>query len=209
MNIEVLRYETGEVLEGQLNGRNLAAAIPETAVEESSGAASATAEATDGPTYSGYTTVTDDSGALEMEVPTEWSDVRSAPLVDNGETVGPGVWASADYDAYIDTWGEPGVFFGASRSLVQAYSVDEFLDSKDYSDSCDYDDRYTYEDELYVGKYDLWVNCGEEGSTFVVLAAVPENQEYLTEVNIQMLSEADFEAGDRILNTFQVVGEIE
>ena len=82
------------------------------------------------------------------------------------------------------------------------------LDSWDFSDDCEKDARYNYEDELYTGKYDLWFSCGEEGSTFVNLAAVPENREFMAVVQIQALTDADLEAGDHIFNTFEVVGDI-
>jgi serine protease Do len=209
MNMEVLRYETGEVLEGQLNGRNLEAATvlaPE--VEEQAGSTASAESTTGGATYSGYTTVTDDSEAIQMEVPTEWSAVNGAAWEFEGETVGRAITASADLDAYANTWAEPGAFFGASNSLVQSYSVDQLLDYYDWSEDCEKDDRYDYQDELYTGKYDLWVNCGDEGASFLVLAAVPEDQAFIMLVNIQILGDADLEAADHILNTFQVVGDL-
>jgi serine protease Do len=204
MSIEVLRPQTEEVLQGQLNGRNL-----EPVVSLADNTTTATAEATGNATDSDYTTVTDDSGALEMEVPTEWSEVNGSPWEMDGEIIGRGLSASADLDAYNETWGQPGAFFGASRKLAESYSVEEYLDSMDFSDSCDYDDRYDYPfDGLYKGKYDLWGNCGEERSSFLVLAAVPENQDFLIVVEIVMISDADFEAGDRILDSFEVVGDL-
>jgi serine protease Do len=209
MNIEVLRYQTGEVLEGQLNGRNLEPATAlAPAVQEQAGATASAEATTGGATYSGYTTVTDDSGALQMDVPTEWSAVNGAGWTFDGETVGRAITASADLDAYANTWGEPGAFFGASSSLVQSYSVDDLLDYYNWTGECEKDARYDYQDELYTGKYDLWVNCGEEGSSFLVLAAVPENQEFITLVNILITNDADLEAADQILNTFQVVGDL-
>ncbi len=209
MNLEVLRYQTGETLEGQLNGRNLepAASLPPE-VEEQAGVSGSAEGTTGGDTYSGYTTVTDDSEALQMDVPTEWSAVNGGAWDFEGKTVGKAITASADLDAYTNTWGEPGAFFGASSSLIESYSVDSLLDYYDWSGECEIDGRYDYQDELYKGKYDLWVNCGDEGATYIVLAAVPENQEYITLVNIQVTNDADLDAADQILNTFEVVGDV-
>lgn len=203
MNLEVFRSETGEVLEGQLNGRNLelATSLTPGAEEEATGVS-------EGGTYSGYTAITDDTGDLKMSVPTEWNAVNGTGWEFDRETVGPALSASADLDAYKNkkTWGEPGVFFGASSSLVQSHSVDRMLDDHDYAQACEKDARYDYQDPPYTGKYDLWVNCGEKGSSFLVLAAVPENQEFIAVVQLVIVSDADVEAANQILSTFEVVG---
>jgi serine protease Do len=203
MNLEVFRSETGEVLEGQLNGRNLELATPLTprAEEEAAGVS-------EGGTYFSYTAITDDTGDLKMSVPTEWNAVSGTGWAFKGETVGPALSASADLDAYNTTWGEPGVLFGASSSLVQSYSVDSMLDYyHNYARACEKDARYDYQDPPYTGKYDLWVNCGEARSSFLVLAAIPENQEFIAVVQIVSVSDADVEAVNQILRTFEVVGQ--
>jgi serine protease Do len=199
MNLEVRRSETGEVLEGQLNGRNL-----ELATSLTPGAEEELAGSSEGGTYSGYTAITDDTGDLKMSVPTEWKAVNGTVWAFKGETVGPALSASADLDAYDDTWREPGVFFGASSSLVQSYSVDRMLDDNNYGAVCEKAARYDYHVPPYTGKYDLWVNCGEARSSFLVLAAVPENQEFIAVVQIV---DADVEAANQILSTLEVVDQ--
>jgi serine protease Do len=210
MNLEVLRSETGEVLEGQLNGRNLKLATSQTPEAEEPPPRLLEEEVpgvSEGGTYSGYTAITDDTGDLKMSVPTEWNTVNGAGWAFKRETVGPALSASADLDAYNDTWREPGVFFGASSSLVQSYSVDSMLDYYDYAQACEKSTRYDYQEPPYTGKYDLWVNCGEKRSSFLVLAAVPENQEFIAVVQIVIVSDADWEAANQILSTFEVVGQ--
>ena len=41
-----------------------------------------------------------------------------------------------------------------------------------------------------------------------MVAATPEDQSFVTFVYIQLVSEADLEAAERILQTFNVVGEL-
>ena len=72
LNIQVLRFATQEVLEGQLNGRELEQSFSFAQQVEAAEPSAATA-------YSGYTTVTDDSNAIAMDVPVEWSDVSGIP----------------------------------------------------------------------------------------------------------------------------------
>ncbi|MGH2545223.1 MAG: PDZ domain-containing protein, partial [Ardenticatenaceae bacterium] len=208
MNVEVLRYATEEVLEGQLNGRALepsfsfAQELEEEVVTEES---STTEEAA---TYAEYVTVNDDTGQLAMEIPAEWSDTNgTAWLVDDAE-VGVAISASSDLEAYNSTWTVPGAFFGASRSLIESYTEESLLDDLVFSESCEYGGREPYEDPLYTGFYDTWTNCGGEGALFIVLSAVPADRSFITLVEVQIVSDADLDALDHILNSFVVSGEL-
>ena len=203
---EVLRYDTSEVLEGRLNSG-------EPLVQTFSFAEELQDDTTppaDGGFYSGYQAVTDDSGILVMDVPSEWLQVDGASWFFNGEAVGPAIIAAANIDAFFGTWIEPGVFFGASAVLAQLFNEDGLLDEVqnqfDFS-SCSYTGRFDYEDPAYTGRYDLFENCGDLGVTYVSLAAMPEDQSFIINVQIQVVTDADAEALDTILTTFFVVGE--
>jgi len=201
LNIQVLRFATQEVLEGQLNGRELVQSF--SFAQQIEGGETGTAT-----TYSGYTTVTDDSQALTMDVPTEWSDVNGIPWEFEGQTVGAAIVAAGNLDDFYNTWSEPGVFFGASHVLAQSMNEDGLLDVNDFSAECEYEGRFEYQDPLYTGLYDQYRNCGGVGTVFINLAAVPESRAYVILVQVQIVSEADLEALDRILDTFNVVGEL-
>jgi hypothetical protein len=69
--------------------------------------------------YSGYTTVTDDYGMIQMELPKEWMDINGENWVDGGVTIGAAISAAADLDNYNSTWNESGGFFGASDDLAK------------------------------------------------------------------------------------------
>ena len=69
LNVEVIRYASQEILTGQLNGRELETAVNfEQTVDEE-------VQVEDTGAYSGYSTVTDDYGAIQMDVPSEWTDL--------------------------------------------------------------------------------------------------------------------------------------
>ena len=81
----------------------------------------------------------------------------------------------------------------------------------EFIQDCDLDGRYEYEDVLYRGRYDLFTNCGgSEGSLFMVLTAVPVDDptEYLILLEVQIVNDADLEAVDRILESFEVVAAL-
>ena len=192
--VEVFRPSTGETLEGTLNGNPLEVSFSFSQTIEEGGS---------GPSsYSEYVTVTDDTGAVSVDVPAEWSDVNGTAWTLDGVDVGPSILASPDIAAYQDTWQTPGVFVGASRDLLATYDETTILDSIDFSDSCAYDGRYDYSDPLYTGFYDLWTGCGGTETSFITVAATPTDRAYLIVVQVQVVSEADLEALDTILNTF-------
>lgn len=212
MRIEVLRFDTEELLEGQLNGNPLelsfsfAQEIASEVSSDNSGSGTAVS-------YN-YVTITDNSGLLSVEVPSTWTDVDGGPWgEDPNDPLGVAVRAAPNLDSYFNSWGTPGVFFGASFSLVEGLSEAERrnlpddvldLDAFDYSGSCTLDSRREYSDPLYAGKYNLWTNCGDAEAVFIELAVLPEDLSFFILVDVQVITEADLEALDRILNSFIV-----
>ncbi|MBA3534688.1 MAG: PDZ domain-containing protein [Ardenticatenales bacterium] len=216
MDVEVLRFATQEILEGQLNGRVLAQSFSfaqefaETGSKSEGKAEDGTAEA-DGAGYDSYTTVTDDRKIVEVEIPTAWGEIDGTPWVwsETGEEVGAGIAAAADLDAFYERWDQPGVFFGASRSLAQSMNEADILDGLDLSENCTNGGRHEYEDSLYTGLYDLWTECGGTETAALILAFVPENRAYVGLVQLFIVTDADLEALDRIINSFVVVGDFQ
>lgn len=208
LDIEVLRYATGEVLTGQLNGRELEATATFTETIEED----ITQGVEESGTYSGYINVVDDYGAIQMDIPAEWTDIYGGYWEDEGDTIGSAISAAADLDVYLNTWSESGVFFGASDDLVKLGGYVILLDVRREAliDDCKYDTRYDYEDVVYRGKYDLFENCGDSGNVYIVLTAVPKDnsQAFLILVEMQITKESDFDALDQILATFDVVGSL-
>ncbi len=208
LNIEVLRYFTGEVLEGQINGRELetTGSFADTIVDDLDESVEDTGS------YSGYVSVMDDYGAIQMDIPSEWTDIDGDYWYDGGDTIGSQISASADLDSYWNTWTESGAFFGASDDLAKLGGYINLLDilRDTFSEDCKYEGRYDYEDVVYRGKYDLFENCGDSGNVFFVLTAVPidDSQAFLILVEMQITKEVDFDALDQILATFEVVGSL-
>lgn len=156
--------------------------------------------------YDSYMTITDVNNTLTVDVPSTWTDGDLDSLWEfDGVLVGSAVGAAEDYAGFVNTWDEPGMFFGASSLLVdEGWTVDSLLDRNDFSDSCVLDGRFDYSDPLYTGSYNLWVDCGGSGSRLIEVAAVPAGGSPLLLVQIQVITDADLEALDTILNTFVV-----
>lgn len=207
LSLEVYRSSEDSFLEGTLNtDRTLDYSFSfestlEDEVPDPTGDGPATVDG-----YDSYMSITDVNNTLTIDVPSSWTDGDLENLWEfEGELVGAAVSASPDYDGWLNSWSTPGVFFGASTVIVdQGWTVESFLDSRSWTDSCDLDGRFEYSDELYAGYYDLWVNCGPEGSTFVNLASTPAGGSPLLVVQVAVISDADLEALDTVLRTFVV-----
>jgi serine protease Do len=208
LNIEVLRYASGEVLQGQINGRALEPVY--TLGQNVEGEVGTQEGSSDTTGYSGFVPVSDDYGSIQMNVPAEWVDVDGSYWTDEGDTIGAAISAAADLDSFYNTWNASGVFFGASDDLAKLGGYVQLLDIRRgaYNQDCKLDGRYDYDDGYYRGKYDLLTNCGGQGTAFLVLSAVPvsDPQAMLILVEMQITQEADFDALDEILRSFDVVG---
>ena len=210
MSIEVLRYSTQEVLEGQLNGDPLVQSFSfaqEVQVDDGTGGDTGT----DGgaATYENYVGIYDDSQAVYVEVPAEWSDVDGSNWVDSddGSVLGSELIASTSIADFSADYVTPGV-----QILAGAYFGDttmgELVDVFDFSQDCTYDGRFDYSDPVYTGVYDQYSNCAGAGSVIIVLGAEPAAKNYSVVVLVQAVTEADLDALDHILNTFNVVGTL-
>jgi serine protease Do len=219
MNVEVLRYATEEVLQGQINGRALEPAFTfGQALDDqvaSNDVAGDNSGSTDVQGYSEYVMAADDDGSIQMSIPAEWTDIDGSRWeTDWGgdEFVAASIAAAGDLDAYYNSYGESGVFFAASDRLSQLGGYVELLDGTRYwyEEDCILDSRNDYVDSAYEGQYDLWTDCGAEGGVVLTLSARPINDTaaFLILVEVTLAKDTDLDALDEILATFDVVGPL-
>ena len=210
LSIEVLRWWTGEYLDGQLNGRALEVAA--TFSNELGGEV----QGQTGDSYGEYVLVTDDTGSIQLEIPSAWVEIDGREWEADWGSFSfssPSITAAANLSNYnSSTYTESGVFFAASRRLGEIGGYVQLLDGMRgwHEDNCRLEGTYDYgqgeyEDPLYEGKFDLWEECGPNNSLVVVLAARPKADPtaYLLVLEIVITNDADLEAFDRILSSFQ------
>lgn len=218
LGVEVVRFPTQQLLEGQINGRALSvvedlgfASEPDTGEQEEVVVEKEEELPAD---TGGYELWTDSTGALEVSVPSSWQDTYSAVWenvweLSNGKTINfraADMILAPDIDAYLDFYG-PGVQLSASRDWGNIGGYIQLLDGLEfnYIDICKKEERDSYIDEAFEGGYDWW-NC--DSTDFLILAARPiaDPTAYLVLVRIAFdsSSEPDWEFVDEILNTFNV-----
>lgn len=213
LSMEVLRFASQELLEGQLNGRELSTTL--SFAEELD--AQVETEGEEGEVYSDYITVYDNLEAITMSVPSTWTDLNGEiweSTWGSVDFVAASLVASADLEAYDTTWDEPGVWLAASEDWGRLGGYAQLLDGvRDwYRGECRLNGTYDYgaDDPYYEGKYDLWEDCGNQDTAMFVLAVRPKNNPtaFLMLLQMQIVSESDLEALDQILLTFDVVGNL-
>jgi len=209
LGIEVLRFATGEILTGQLNGDPLEASLVFTTELGGEGAAAPEA----GQAYTEYTAWTDSLEAIQVEVPTSWVEVDGTPWTSENGADFASIWAAPNLQDFSGTWGTPGVKFNVTADKDKVGGHIQMLDasrSEAFLGDCSLDDRYEYNDGYYRGFYDYYNNCGGQGGAYLILSAVPvqDTGDVLVFVEIQIVSDADVEAADHILKTFDIVGAL-
>ncbi len=204
LSIEVLRFDTQEVMEGQLNGRPLEHAFSfAEEIEEPGGIENDGTSAT----YENYVGIYDEVNSVFMEVPAEWNDTDGAAWEDEGEILGASLAASSTLPGFYDTYDTPGVLLLASDGLAGS-DMNELVDNFDFSEDCTFDGRSDYEDPVYNGVFDLYIDCLGTGNALIVLAAEPQDGSYAVIIVGQAVTSADLDALDHVLDTFNVVGTL-
>ena len=207
LSVEVLRFETQQVLEGQINGDELVVTVDFSTALQDEVAENDPADSSMGAAgYESYATVTDDTGALLVEVPTAWADIDGAEwYLDDGTYLGPSITAAPSLNGFWSNWTTPGVFFAAITDVDAGTAPSEYLDPRveAFSGPCEYAGRSDYSDSLYSGQYDYFTNCGGEGVVYVALAVTPlDGSNFFIIVEVQVVTQADLEALDHVLNSF-------
>jgi serine protease Do len=217
LSITVLRWDSQQELQGELNGRTLAVVQAGTGFFGSSLGSQAPSGGSTGATAT-YVKVTDDSGAISVEVPSTWTDIDGSAwtakwTLDNGSVYNfsaASISASTDLAAYNSGYDTPGVFFAASTDLAKIGGYIQLLEGVRpwYQSDCTNKGTYDYKDTVYEGKYDVWIDCGPNNNMVVSLAVRPitDPTGFLMLIEVKITSSADLDALDHILATFDTTG---
>ena len=164
----------------------------------------------DPASYSGYTPITDNEEKIVVQVPVEWSDIETGPWTYKNKNVGVFLAASGNLADFYSLRAQSGVLIGVSSSLAHTYSKDGLLglEKQDISRKCLYKGRFDYQNQFYSGQYDQFTNCANTPGLFVFTAASADKKSLIL-IRIIVVSDADLEAVDRIINSFQVLGDPE
>jgi hypothetical protein len=163
-----------------------------------------------------YDLVEHDSGALSVEVPSDWKEQSTSDSEGEkgrnwsaflGESAGPAIATVNDLDAWRNGYkGHRGMYIVASKKLAQTNTNDELvaLGPNDYSSSCEAGARQDFSRPPYSGRMQEWNHCtGESDHTALTLAAAPEGRECVILLQIGGYLQGDEESIQHILDTFE------
>ena len=152
------------------------------------------------PGYSDYTTVTDDSGVIRVDVPVEWSDMDGSAYVLDDGTEMPAVTVASDLDGFWGSYDSPGVEVRATD--ISVTDVPTALAAFAQTECTSYGSQ-PYEDPAFVGEIELYAECPGTDTVVVVLAAeYKADQDRIAIVVAQLVEDRDIEALGRVLDTF-------
>jgi len=226
LGMEVIRFNTSETLEGQFNGRALSVTGAFNGQANTNNANNAnnaggdSGGTDDDPVYyaseyvievfgDGYMAITDDFGALYLEVPESWNQIDGALWSDYWGDLyfeAADVIAAPDIDGFLSYYDYPGVRFTASEDWGAIGGYIQLLDGVKhwYEDSCSWEWREDYVDPVYEGAYDFW-ECGRNVGVVVVGARpIAAPTAYLVLVQVQVIEDIDYDALERIMDTFDL-----
>jgi serine protease Do len=215
--LEVLRWNSQEVLKGQLNGRPLAVAYtlgttspteantPEASTTETSSTLPSTCVES---TASGYMTCTEVNGILQVDIPDTWTDFNGGNWTYDNENIGVAISAAPNLSDYSNSFNAEGMFFGASDTFAKYGGYVEVLDyyTDTYRGNCHLVGRFDYNDGIYKGKFDQYSDCGGTGGfDAYVLSAVDIADQYSKIILIEVQAfPGDTDVVNQIFNTFYV-----
>ena len=197
--VEVLRFDTSEVLKGEINGDQpiqLAFSFAEEVGDEVGEDSDAAARPTT------YESVTDDTNQIKVAVPTAWTERTTAP-VRQGRRAGALHRGLDRHGRVHQRLHRPGraVRQAARRRPTSTPSWPQYGFPGDCTDGGITD----YSDPVFTGKYQLWQDCDGTTNDVVTLVAVPADASYLAVIQAQIATDADLDALQHAFDSFNTV----
>jgi serine protease Do len=190
MAIQVLSWDDQAVYEGEINN-------PDRPLQS---VATFGAEATETSESYSYTTVTDDTGEVVVDLPTHW--------VTDGQPDGAkaSIWAAPDLESFLNSWETPGtkvtVFPADSPNTVEG--LYDLLSNTEFLGSCTYVGPSDYDDGRFLGILGEWTDCGGSTTGYVMLVTVDPGSLRLVTMEFQYVTSADIDAATTAINSFNL-----
>ena len=148
-------------------------------------------------------TIEDETGTISVTVPTAWADIdgSSTDLGDGiGVAVGDRLTEHRRFPSVMDDTGN-----GIPRQphASRQFRAGELLGLIAPTD-CITQGRNPYDDGFFVGEFEVFTDCGGSDTQYYAVASTSIDGAYGVVVAVQVVSDADLEALDNILGSFNV-----
>jgi serine protease Do len=198
MSVEVLRFDTDEILTGEINGSK-----PLVVASSISGIVGGQTNVAAGESYEDYVTLIDDTNTISVEVPAAWTDTDLVPADADGTPV-PWIQASTNIEDFNTSYRVPGMIFAAlPTSRPTSELLAEFAPT---AGECVDEGIEPYSDSRFVGEIQVWDECAGRDVAYVVLVSeLIAGGEFKFLTIVQATTTADVEALEVILETFNTL----
>ncbi len=194
IDVDVYRPSEDAFYRGQFNGKALeAVTVP--GVGATSGGGTDDRE---------YTTITDDTGVVSVDVPVDWADVDGASFTDAAGHQFLDVRASTNLQSFSETWGTSGVTVSVADAAPDLTAESIFGSFAQLTAQCTPQESDVYSDGVYEGQYQYFVGCGGV-SDYVIVAAQPTDGSYVIVVTVAIADPADLPAIEHVMGSFAAV----
>lgn len=197
IEITVLRFDTGEILSGELNNPERQLEVVQTI--------SSQLDAESSGSYD-YETVSDIDGIFAVDLPVQWSERNFTDWEFFG-VQNPSIQASADLNGYRDTWTTAGIEVIFAKDLDEE-EIDDTLIAIDnalnLSTTCSLDGTEQYMNGSIAGRYLVYSACDGNSMLFVIGAFWDPITDGLIIVTAQIIDDADLQAIDQVLASIVV-----
>jgi hypothetical protein len=148
----------------------------------------------------GYVWLVDDTGSITVAVPDTWTDIDTTPQAGSEGQPMPHIAAAPDLAAFREDFDVPGVEFIAAPYIEdQEATIEEFGLER----GCAETTVEPYEDPVFTGFVEVGTECGDSGeATWNFIVASPADNSFTALVQVQAATEADLEALQWVLDTF-------
>ncbi len=231
LDIQVMRFSTGEILTGQLNGRPLESVMSFLDVGSGSGEPAPTAsgsseqapteeaaveeEPTPAPTIQGYPSnrmVRDDFDVLEVELPTAWSDIDGRAWAWDTRNIGVSIWAAPDMEEFTSGWNTPGMKLNVTMNPELAGNCSKAFSryEGEVLDACQLYDSNVFDQAGLRIDSRLYKSCGGGYAIVALQCMVPKEspQDALYWLQVTILDDQDVGAFVNIRETMQIIDDI-
>lgn len=152
-----------------------------------------------GDTYDDFVQVTDDSGQIFVEVPSDWDDVDTSASSDGN----PSIQASPDLEGDIESTPILGYTAVQFTNFPDLDAVIEQTAAASTGGECEAQAPGDYTDGVFSGRIQAFVNCGGQDRAWLFVAATPDNGDsYATVIFGQAVTLADVDALQHAFDTF-------
>lgn len=204
IEVRVLRWETGEIWEGQINGRKLerisepsVPAVPSEPASVSPVSPDVTEIWSDG--YTDTMMIAHSEDSIRFEVTDFWGEQVSLGVSRYDGALGHALIATEDLRGFEEHIDVPGVLVVAWRDteptpsdLLDAYSVSSLCDARVGREAIDAGQ--------YTGEWDIFDGCADG----VVIQFALEANDHMVFLQAQIVDEDDLEFFQTVLDTFEV-----